>query len=615
MSRRSGAADTERPLLAGLDSEDDGQGNPFLWSVVSERGAWVGESRHAVLEHLAELGKLAKSEGRKCQVWATNLEYDLVNVFDPERIVECSLRFGRHALCGASWRGVDFRDTMRHIPISVAAFGELLGLKKLEGGLFREGAKRSAAAYRRRCVRDATITYRAAKFFHDLYGELEVRPRMTLASTALNLWQEHFWAGGVYRPEPEVYDAAFSAYHGGRTQAFAVGTFRNVRMVDAASMFPWAMVTAPLPLPWGLYRRVGAGAEIRGSGLYRARVTSDLTFPMLPVRTDTGTQYPNGSWESWYVGEELQAFVRYGGRARVLEGFEFSEMVRPFDAYVARLFELKNNARGLSRTAYKLLLNSLYGKFSQQGSRVHAVPLDKLLAMENPPLEWRPWNGLAIYSTDHEPPPWSNHVWPAFVTARARVRLAETAHRVIARGGRVLYCDTDSLMFEGVVRFPKKARAPGDFELRGTYRQALIVGKKEYALEVKRGRWETHAKGVPAAQREQYLREGVATFVRPVRIRESSRIGQPANVWREVTKQRRTVLRGGPDGRVPTPKIGGGKIIRKKGRATWQRERGIPNPRSRTKTPATSSSGSKRRAGVRTRPGGRRSSRGNRGSS
>jgi hypothetical protein len=274
---------------------------------------------------------------------------------------------------------------------------------------------------------------------------------------------------------------------------------------------------------------------------------------MLPVRTKTGTHYPNGTWEGWYVGEELLGFQRHGGQARVLGGFEFGEMVRPFDGYVARLFALKNKARGISRHAFKLLLNSLYGKFSQQGRRVHAIPLDRLLAMPCPPLEWRAWNGLAIYSTEHDPPPWSNHVWPALITARARVRLADAAYRVIRQGGRVLYCDTDSLMFQGGGRYPKTAKRPGDFELRGSYRQAVIVGKKEYAVEVRANRWDCHVKGVPEAQRQDYLKNGVATFSRPVRIRESSRIGKPANLWREVTKQRRTVLRGRKsDGTLPT---------------------------------------------------------------
>lgn len=549
-----------KPFVAGLDTEDDGAGNPFLWCIVSGEGAWSGTSRTATLEYIAALAARQKARGHKLEVWATNLEYDLVNVYDCERIVEVSLRFGRHALCGASWRGADFRDTMRHVPIGVAAWGELLGLPKLERDLF-SGERPSfplkpaqLARFRRRCMRDATITYRAARYLHTTYKGLKVRPRMTLASTALNLWQERHWKARVYRPDPEVYTAALEAYHGGRTQAFAVGTFDNVRMIDAASMFPWAMVAGPLPLPWGLYRHARRGDTPTALGLYHARVHSRLAFPVLPVRTSRGTVYPNGTWRGWYTGEELLGFMRHGGKASVLSGFEFQETCRPFDTYVAKLFALKNKSRGVARVVYKLLLNSCYGKFSQQGRRVYAVPIDRLLAMDSPPDDWRAWNGLAIYSEDGPPPPWSNHVWPAIITARARLRLADAAVRVMAKGGRVLYCDTDSLMYQGSVRYPKKARAPGDFELRGRYTQALIVGKKEYAVEVRRGKWETHVKGVPESQRERYLRDGVATFSRPARIREAARNGGQANVWKEVTKERRTILRGRKsDGALPTP--------------------------------------------------------------
>lgn len=552
-------------FVAGLDSEDDGRGNPFLWCVCHDAGSWSGTSRGDTLQFLENMARDMKQRDRKFQVWATNLEYDLVNLFEPERIVECNLRFGRAALCGASWHGVEFRDTMRHLPISVAAFGDLVGLKKLEADLFEKRpvfplTERQLAKYRRRCSRDAAITYRAARFFHSTYGELGGRPKMTLASTALSLWQDRYWCREIHRPDDDVWRAALCAYHGGRTQAFAVGDFERVRVVDAASMFPWAMCAGDLPLPWGLYTHAARGADLKPLALYRARVTSDMAFPVLPVRTDSGTQYPNGTWTDWYVGEELIAFRDHGGRVLVLEGFEFQERCRPFDKYVAEMFELKQSARGARRLLYKTLLNGLYGKFSQQGKRVHAVPIDRLLAMDDPPFDWRAWNGLAIYSTDHDPPPWSNHVWPAFVTARARIKLAGLIRSVAEHGGRPLYCDTDSLMFQGTQRFPKHARKIGDFELRGSYRTAVIVGKKEYALEVRKGKWKPYVKGVPFSERERYIREGVADFVRPVRIRESARIGVAANVWKRVHKERRTKLRGRKsDGRVSVPVIAPGK--------------------------------------------------------
>lgn len=559
-----------RPFLVGFDTEDDGKGSPFLFTITHENGSWYGRTRSDALVYFDNLARDQKARGRKVEAWATNLEYDLANVFDPDRAVEVAFRFGRNALCGARWRGVEFRDTMRHVPISVEAWGEFVGLAKAERGLFRPGAKRTDARFLRRAQRDATITFRAADLLHQLYRKLGERPRMTLASTALKLWESRYFDRKVRAPSADVWDAALEAYHGGRTQAFAVGGFDRVSVIDVASMFPWAMTSAPLPLPWGLTRRVGPGAEVRASGLYRVEVRSALDRPRLPVRTRDGTIYPNGTWVAWYVGEELQSFARVGGAVRVLEGIEFVEEVRPFDRYVATMFRRKQRARGAGRTLYKLLLNSLYGKFGQQGKQIRAVPIAKLPGLKDPPLEWRAWNGLAIYSVDAPPPPWGNNVWPAWITARARVRLADEIDKLVASGCRPIYCDTDSVMFQGAARYASKARRIGQFEIRGVYDRAVFVGKKEYMLKVGPRRWECHAKGVPAPQRKRYLLTGHAEFDRPVRIRESARVGLDANVWRGVEKTRRKNLSDSarPDGSIPVPVLTAGpgkKTGRRKG--------------------------------------------------
>jgi len=553
--------------VIGFDTEDDGKGTPFLWAFAHDRGVWHTQRRPDALQWIANASDDARRRNRVLQLWATNLEYDLVNVFEPERIPELSLRFGRSALCGASWHGAEFRDTVRHVPIGVAEWGTLVGLEKREANLFsgrpRRVAwptKRTLAAFIRRCVRDAAITGRAARFLHDRFRRMGERPRMTLASTALGLWRSKYWQRPLGRVSPELWNAALASYHGGRTQAFAVGTFPDVRAIDVASMFPWAMTVAPLPLPWGLQRRVRPGSPLEPCAIIRARVRSNLSVPRLPVRTREGTIYPNWEWTGWYVGEELMAFRSVGGDVRVLGGYAFAESCDPFTSYVRTMFRRKQRSRGANRLLYKLMLNALYGKFGQQGKRVFAVPIQKLARMKSPPLAWRPWNGLAIFTKDGLPPPWGNNVWPAFVTARARVRLANELESLSARGCRPLYCDTDSVIFTGRARYAPKARRIGDFELRGDFRAALIVGKKEYALTTDGRKWTAHVKGVPSEQRETYLRSGRASFARPVKIREAARHDLQPNVWRRVTKQRRTDLRKRArkaDGALPIPVLTG----------------------------------------------------------
>jgi hypothetical protein len=93
--------------------------------------------------------------------------------------------------------------------------------------------------------------------------------------------------------------------------------------------------------------------------------------------------------------------------------------------------------------------------------------------------------------------------------------------------------------FTGELTYPEKASAPGEFEHRGTYARALIVGKKEYALEVAPGEWLPFCKGVPRAAKLDYLLSGSARYSLPVKLRGAARgFGEP-NVWRTVEKVRR----------------------------------------------------------------------------
>ena len=518
-----------KPYLVGFDSEDDGAGKPFLFCFVHGEGSFHQSTALRALEALYDLQRKLEPRGLHVEAWATNLEYDLNNLFGPERIAEVTLRFGKSMLISARWRGIEFRDTVRHVPASVKELGQEFGTPKL-------GRDRSIAY----CMRDASITFKAAKEIRRIYVSLGAEVKTTLASTAFHLWETCYFSGRMRETPREIVLAAREAYHGGRTEPFAIGTFRDVRVIDAASMFPWAMISGPFPACWGACQRVRSGADLEPLGVYRVRVESPHDgLPLLPVRSEAGTIYPRGKWSGWYVGLELLYALELGYKIRVLRGFRFDTKVRPFRRYVGTLFDRKNAARGPLRLLYKLLLNGLYGKFGQGGARIVAMPLARFDKLRNIPTSVRVWNGLAIYRREADPPYWGNNVWSAIVTARARVKLHQEMLRLEARGGRVLYCDTDSVVYQGPPgRYPAKAIKPGQFEARGLYRRLLLVGKKEYALETKPGRWDVHAKGVPFAERYEYLLTGRAEYSRPVRLLESGRIGVRPNIWRKVVKQR-----------------------------------------------------------------------------
>lgn len=529
----------------GFDTEDDSKGNPLLFTFVHERGSWMTRDAEDARTYLQVIAADCRRRGWKLQAWATNLEYDLVNLFGPEHIARLTLSFGKSFLVGATWRGknIEFRDTIRHLPASVEELGEMVGLKKRETRLFHSRRGVNMDALQRRGMRDAAITFRFAKLLRTVYRRLGDRPRMTLASTAFNIWKDRFWKRSVEGVLDEVREFAGEAYYGGRTEPFGIGEFPQVRIVDAASMFPWAMVHAPFPVPWGTFERIrGAPGALQETGIYRARIAHDPDLDalgLLPYRTNKGTIFPKGEFSGSWIGAELIRAARAGIKVQVQSGIEFHTFARPFDNYIRALFRRKSRARGGMRSIYKTMLNGLYGKFGEKGERVQALTLEQFTKLRNPPEEFRVWNGLVFFRREQRPPPWGNQVWSAIVTARARVRLYDEMVRIKRAGGRILYCDTDSVMFQGSrLHYPAKAPRPGVFEDRGNFRLAIIRGKKEYALQHEKG-WTFHVKGVPFAAREDYIRSGMASFQRPIRLREGARSGEPVNLWRQVEKRRR----------------------------------------------------------------------------
>ena len=541
--------------LVGFDTEDDGNGNPFLFCFVHEGGSFVARNRGDALYFLRSLGERIWKEGKRVQAWATNLEYDLVNLFGPDEIRHVSLRFGKSALIAAQWKRVQFRDTVRHVPASVKELGELIGLPKLE--------RDTSEAY---CLRDATITFRTAGMVREFYTDrFDVQPKSTLAASAYAVWKERFWKRDVVRPPGEIREAAQAAYFGGRTEPFAIGKFRKIQAIDACSMFPWAMTAAPLPLPWGNFRRVRPKEEVKPNGLYRVGVTAPVgvVLPVLPYRSEVGLSFPVGDWRGWYVGEELLYAISLGYKIEVRAGFEFLDSSEPFGDYVATMFEGKNKSRGTMRHFYKLLLNSLYGKFGQKGANVRAVPVEEFARLKKAPINFSVWNGVAFWTQEGSPPPWGNFVWPAWITARARVKLAQEIVAIKSKGGVPLYCDTDSVYFipgKTEFKYPASGARPGQFEDRGKFAEIVIAGKKEYGLRIGR-KWEIHAKGIPRDSRLEYLTTGKAEFRLPVKIREAARRGLQANSWIDRKKQRRVNFRSRTksDGSLSRILISGGK--------------------------------------------------------
>jgi hypothetical protein len=208
------------------------------------------------------------------------------------------------------------------------------------------------------------------------------------------------------RKVPEnVNRAAQYAYFGGRIEQLTYGhTDRRVYLYDINSAYP--SVIAELPSlrgsTWSYHQ--GAAPPLRNFSLYHIRLRGDTDTHgagPIPWRTvDGAVAFPPGA-NGWYWTPEysilLDCFPQQ--QYEVLEAYLFQpgEDTLPFifvhEYYQARL-DAKREGRATER-AYKLGLNSLYGKMVQQ-------------------LGWSELRGI---------PPYHQLEWGGYVTSATRAKL------------------------------------------------------------------------------------------------------------------------------------------------------------------------------------------------
>jgi hypothetical protein len=225
------------------------------------------------------------------------------------------------------------------------------------------------------------------------------------------------------------------AYFGGRFEVFQQGELDAADQYDVRSAYPAQAVNLPSlvgswkrhrdyqpELPWTLWRVTWTTPHHHGP-----------VMPF-PYRYKRSIHYPERG-HGWYWDAEVRAArALWGDRIRVLEGWQLrpdDPTARPF-AFVADLYQLRAAAKAEGRPeqkAYKLALNSLYGKLAQGVG----------------------WRGAV--------PRFRSYVWAGLITSGTRAQLLEM---VTADPQAVIAMATDGVLYS---RDPELATGPGLGEL------------------------------------------------------------------------------------------------------------------------------------------------------
>ena len=533
--------------LIAFDIEDDGRGNPKIFNFFDGFEHFTFYSRE---DALAWIVRLSIESRQTVQFWSCNLSYDFAHLFNGYfRLTSICYVSSRVIYAKINGTNFMFYDTLNHWKMSVKKMGERIGLSKLDhGGNFVNV---------RYCRRDTEIVWWFVLQMSVIYDSFGAEIRATIGSSALALFKKQ---NDVHKFKFELSKSTIEwmlgGYYGGRTEVFYTKPVSGVvQYFDFNSLYPSTMLR-DFPDIYSMRFVRKPNLDFEGMCDCTLEVPDSETIPLLPFRVDTKLVFPVGRFRGTFTYPEIRKAIEVGYRViRLHRGFETRGKVRPFTDYVEGLYRkrLKAQEEGddLMSEAFKLFMNNLYGKMAQGNEITELIPIEKA------PSHSEVFGDMALHKKVGDYPDQTNVVWPAYVTTYGRIMVWDALKHIEKNSGLLLYCDTDSVMFESDKILFSDSKELGKLKLEGVFNYAWFKGPKMYRL-VSDQKTFTKVKGVPRDVADTFFDSGKATFRRPYRLRECLRRNHSAskkkliiNYWDEFTKEhhgkydKRIVLKNG----------------------------------------------------------------------
>lgn len=424
--------------------------------------------------------------------------------------------------------------------LPLAAVGDKLGFPKGETPIELKQLDNSTSRAQRRTLfqrpdiqeylkRDVEIGLAYMTTFQDMINELGGEMRFTLASTAMDLFRRRFLSQEYRTPFQTRNDYARQAYYGGRVEPYRLGPWDNLNVYDINSLYPYVQYHYEYPDPDTL---VGPLDVTDKRHIYKYEGVSEVTIhvpkmhiPPLPFRTAEKLYFPVGTFKAHYTHIELRRAEQLGCKILDVHSTLYAERTcSPFKDYVSTLYRLRQEMKANAdprELVVKILLNSLYGKFGQRsdsGLREIKSILWWLEHPNPPPVEFRTideFETVLVPISYGEQPSYVNTLWAAYITAYARLTLLDY---MLLVEDQLFYCDTDSLFIRGELPTSPELGA-----MKQEYDNVMveIFGPKAYFITKDQTIIKEKCKGVPRANRLEFLLAGETTFTRPIGLLEA----------------------------------------------------------------------------------------------
>lgn len=448
-------------------------------------------------------------------IFAHNAEFDLLSIFgNIITNIDNSAVFNGKFIAAKYNNNITFGDSMNIYPASVEKIGEMMGLKKLDNLKVRSQKLRKdniTSEDIEYCKRDCEIVYKALLRMFESIGVI----KLTVPSLAM------FQFRSSYLPKDlvfsELVDDFYESYYGGRTEAFKIGKV-SANVFDINSLYPFAMIHTVFPDVKHMHKVLDLTVKYL---LYlledyegMAKVTvrhKEVYFGYLPVRMEINKSeklvFPVGEFTTVVNFNELR-FAIDEGVVEVLKvhyAIYANPIESPFVSFVNDNYKKRlQSTNELDKTIYKLIMNSLYGRFAMR-MKLTTTYYDDLPYQIIQELEAsEKFYDLQLFNierndcyliTENEQMKNSFFSIPTFssyITSHARVVLLKAL--IANEKNEVCYCDTDSIFLQKEFN-GKISNDIGDFKMEPK-KVIEVNGLKNYKYINGDGKETTVIKGI-----------------------------------------------------------------------------------------------------------------------
>lgn len=216
------------------------------------------------------------------------------------------------------------------------------------------------------------VMLKTQKIYWENYG-IDIEDVMTLSSLALKIFRVNYLddnAFHIHLPTRNQDTFIRRGYYGGHADVFKPYG-ENLYYYDVNSLYPYIMKEYPMPCGIPVWKNNLENVELDSLfGFIEACVVcpTNIVRPFLPYKDKAGTLlFPTGKFVGVYYSEELKFARSIGYHIIPLRGYLFEKKESPFKTFVSELYERRQEAKKTGNEAmayvYKILMNSLYGRF------------------------------------------------------------------------------------------------------------------------------------------------------------------------------------------------------------------------------------------------------------